>query len=187
MTVRRPYITILTGSSIALMASFIQLTDKITLLKNTDAVLTCNINSVFSCTNVLSAWQSSLFGFPNSMMAMVFFALVAGISLVGVTGSSITKGLRLTMQVFSILFLGFSLWFLQQSTFVIGSLCLFCLFMFVGLVIINAGWLRLNGRDLPIGSTGRQIILKSTKNGADIFAWIVLVLIVGFIMLMKFN
>ena len=184
---QKQFLAIFIGAFVALVASFMQLTDKITILKNADAVLTCNINSIFSCSNVLSAWQSSVFGFPNSMMAIVFFALIAGASLTGLTGSPIAKNLRITLQGLSLFFLLFSLWFLQQSTFVIGSLCLFCLFMFAGLVIINAGWLRLNGPDLPVGKRVHKILLKSTKNGADIFAWIVLVLIVGFIMLMKFN
>src|SRR6266496_15588 len=62
-----------TGGVIGMIAAFLQTTEKITLLQNKDAILTCDLNSVFSCTSVLSAWQSSVFGFPNSLMCLILF------------------------------------------------------------------------------------------------------------------
>jgi len=65
MKKRSLYAVLAAGSSLGLLASFLQLLEKLVLLKNSHAALTCNINSTFSCTNVLNAWQSEVFGFPN--------------------------------------------------------------------------------------------------------------------------
>jgi uncharacterized membrane protein len=45
------------GSSIGLVASFMQMMDKLTLLKDSGAVLSCNINSALSCSTVLNSQQ----------------------------------------------------------------------------------------------------------------------------------
>lgn len=181
----RLYSVMALGSGVGLIASFLQLLEKITLLKNADAVLTCNIDSVFSCTNVLNAWQSSVFGFPNSLMCVVFFAFMLGVSLAGIS-SPINKRLRLTSQAISVFFLGFGLWFLEQSTFAIEALCIFCIFCYTGLIMINATWLRLNTDDLPFGKY-RYTLNKCYKKGTDIFGWVIYGLVIALVMLLKFR
>src|SRR3989338_1934453 len=61
------------GAAVGALASFIQTIEKINLLKNVGVPLKCDLNSVFSCSNVLNSWQSSVFGFPNSLMCLFFF------------------------------------------------------------------------------------------------------------------
>lgn len=68
------------------------------LLENKDAQLVCDLNSVFSCTNVLSAWQGSLFGFPNSILCMILFTVLGTAALVGATGGKLGRGLQLVCR-----------------------------------------------------------------------------------------
>lgn len=175
------------GAAVGLVASFLQLLEKLTLLKDADAVLACNFNSVFSCTNVLNAWQSSVFGFPNSVMCIVFFALVLGIALAGLSSDALGKRLRLSIQGIALFFLCFGIWFLTQSTLVIGALCLFCIFCFTGLLFINGTLLRLNVNDLPIKKSWRKKLQGSFKSGADIFVWIIIALALALMMILKFK
>lgn len=182
MNKRTLYAVMAGGAGMGLVASFLQMLEKLTLLGNSHAVLACNINSVFSCSNVLNAWQSSVFGFPNALLSIVFFAVVLGVGLVGLSGGTVTRPLRLTMQGLSLFFLIFGLWFLQQSTFRVGSLCIFCSFNFAGLVVVNFAWLRLNAPDLPIPQRCYKRLQRGIASGADIFGWILLVLIVAFTM-----
>ena len=177
----------LTGGIIGVVAAFLQTTEKIALLKNKDAILACDLNSVFSCTNVLNAWQSSVFGFPNSLMCMVLFTIFTSIALVGVSGGGLPRRLRLGIQGLSLFTLGFALWFLMQSIYVINALCILCIFCFAGLLVVNWGWLRINATDLPIGERGRAFVSRRIANGADTFAWILLGLAVAFAMIMRFN
>lgn len=187
MKQRNIYITMLIGGLVGVVAAFLQTTEKIALLKNKDAVLSCDLNSVFSCTNVLNAWQSSVFGFPNSLMCMALFVIFASIALVGVSGGALPRKLRLGIQALSLFTLGFALWFLTQSIYVINALCILCIFCFIGLLLVNWGWLRLNASDLPIGKKGREFVKRRIASGADTFAWTLLGLVVGFAMIMRFN
>jgi uncharacterized membrane protein len=181
------YCTMIGGGITGMAASFLQTTEKMTLLKNKDAILACDLNSVFSCTNVLNAWQSSLFGFPNSLMCMTLFTIFTSIALAGVSGGTLPRKLRLSIQGLSLFTLLFALWFLTQSIYVINALCILCIFCFSGLLLINWGWLRLNAADLPIGERGRAFVERRIKTGADIFMWILLALAVAFAMSMRFS
>ena len=170
-----------------MIASFLQMLEKLTLLKNSHAVLTCNINSVFSCSNVLNAWQSSVFGFPNSLMCIIFFTLTLGVALAGLTGGKLAPRLRLSMQGFALFFVCFALWFFEQSIFVVHAICIFCLFCFAGLLAINFAWLRLNAAELPIGKGGRSRLARGIEKGADILGWFLLAALIAFSMLLKFH
>lgn len=174
------------GGIAGMIAAFLQTTEKITLLKNKDAILTCDLNSVFSCSNVLNAWQSSVFGFPNSLMCLALFTIFASMALVGVTGGVLPRRMRLGIQALSIFTLGFALWFLTQSIYVIGSLCLLCIFCFGGLLLVNWGWLRINANELPIGGRGRTLLQKYIVSGIDTFVWVLLGLAVALAMILRF-
>jgi uncharacterized membrane protein len=187
MKQRTIYITMLAGGIIGMCAAFFQTTEKIALLKNKDAILACDLNSVFSCTNVLNAWQSSVFGFPNSLMCMALFTIFASIALVGLVGGALPRKLRLGVQALSLLTLGFALWFLTQSIYVINALCILCIFCFAGLLLVNWAWLRTNAADLPVGESGRAFLGRRIANGADTFVWILLGLAVAFAMITRFN
>ena len=174
------------GGVMGLVASFLQMLEKIQLLKNADKALACDLSSVFSCSNVLNAWQSSVFGFPNSMMCMIFFTTFAIIGLVGLTGGVLPRALRLSIHGLALFVLAFALWFLGQSIYVIGSLCILCIFCFAGLLLVNWAWLRLNADIVPIGPRGRKILARWLQSGADIFIWIVLAAVVAFAMVLRF-
>lgn len=175
------------GGIIGVLAAFIQTTEKIALLKNKDTILACDVNSVFSCTNVLHAWQSSVFGFPNSLMCVVLFTAFTSVAVVGLSGGTLPRAVRLMTQGLSLFMLGFALWFLTQSIYVIGALCILCIFCFGGLLLVNWGWLRLNTIDMPVGEPGRRFLQRHINSGADVFFWVLLALLVAFAMILRFR
>jgi uncharacterized membrane protein len=181
------YKVMLGGGVIGVVASFLQTLEKLVLIQNKDAILPCNFNSIFNCSTVLNAWQSSLFGFPNSIMCMALFVIFSSVALVGAFGGTISLGVRLSIHGLSLFTLGFALWFLWQSTYVIGALCIFCLFCFAGLLMLNWGWLRLNANDLPIGERGRATIKRWIASGMDTFIWVALATVVAAAMLLQFS
>lgn len=134
-----PYILII-GSIIGLLASFILTTDTIELIKNPQAELPCNLNPFISCTSVATTWQSSVFGFPNSLLGIVAFSMLfaAGIMLhFGGPDSSVMdkisgqywarKPLWLLVNLGVFAAFIFVLWFFYQSVYKIGSLCIYCM------------------------------------------------------------
>ena len=187
MKPRTLYTVMTIGGAVGVVAAFLQTLEKLVLISDANATLPCNFNSVFSCSVVLNAWQSSVFGFPNSIMCMALFTIFTTVALVGASGGVISKGMRLGTQALSLFTLGFALWFLWQSTYAIGALCIFCLFCFAGLLMVNWGWLRLNANDLPINRNARDKLQTWIKSGLDTFAWASLAAIVAVAMAVKFS
>lgn len=185
---QRTIYTTMTGAGLIGMASaFLQTLEKINLLKNKDAELLCNLNSVLSCSSVLQAWQSSIFGFPNSLLCMMLFTVFTTVVFIAAVSGHLGRGLRLGMQAASIATLLFALWFIWQSIYAIGALCILCLFCLASLLVINWGWLRINISDLPIGVKGRTLIGQWINTGADIFGWIILALLISLAVMLRFS
>ena len=88
---------------------YLQTVERIQYAPHPTSPPTCDINSVFSCTNGFDAWQSAVFGFSNSIMCLAFFAVTLGVGFAGAT-AQIGKVLRLTMHFFALFFLGFGAW-----------------------------------------------------------------------------
>jgi hypothetical protein len=105
-------------------------------------------------------------------MCLLFFGVMLGVGLSGLFGTQLAKGLRLTMHFFSVFFLFFGAWYLQQSAFDIGALCLFCIFCYGGVILINWSWIRLNVNDLPlISQNAKKQLQKFIAKGGDTFFW----------------
>lgn len=171
------------GAAVGLVASFIEIIEYIALIKHPHAALACDLNSVFNCTNVLTKWQSSVFGFPNPIMCIMFFTFMLALGLALLTGAQLARGLRLTAHGISLFFLGFGFWYLQQNTFVIRALCILCIICYGGLIAINAGLLRLHAADTGRGS---GVCKRLTRGGADLFGWLIFAALIAFVMLLKF-
>lgn len=184
MKQRTMYGIMAAGGVMGLAAAFTQTVEKITLLKHADAVLSCDLNSVFSCSTVLSAWQSSVFGFPNSLMCLVLFTVFSTVAFAGLSGSTLTRGFRRTIQGLSLGTLGFALWFLEQSIYSIGSLCILCIFCFIGLLLVNAMWLRINARESRVNNS---FINRMIAADMDTVGWITVAIIVATAMILRFG
>ena len=184
---RTVYGFLMAGGLIGSIASFLETIEYQALLKNAHAQLTCNLNSVFSCSSVLHSWQSRIFGFPNSMLCMVFFTTMFAAGLVGLAGGTMPPKLRLWLQGVSLFFFCFAMWFMWQSTFVIQSLCILCLFCLAGLFTINWAWLRLNAEHLPGSRQAHHMLNEAIRQHGDTFTWLILALLIAFVMFMKFS
>jgi uncharacterized membrane protein len=160
------------GASVGLLASFLQAIQTINHYKTPENPLSCNINSVFNCSGVFDAWQSSFFGFSNSLMCMAFFAISIGILISGFSGSKIHKNLRLIIHFFTLFFLGFGAWYLWSSAYVIGALCIYCIFCYAGVIVLNWAWMRINVDDLPIDKKFINKIKVFIANDNDSVFWI---------------
>jgi uncharacterized membrane protein len=150
----------------------IQIVEKITISNQPSTVLFCDVNSVVSCTNVLNAWQSSVLGPPNSLVGAVMFSLFASGGLAGVLGSRASRSYLLTLWGLAVFFLGFASWFMYQTAFRIGALCIWCTGLVTAVVVISAALTRLNQRraTLGSGSAGRTLDLMVRSNG-DLIVW----------------
>lgn len=170
---------IITGASfVGLVAALLQTIERINYAKHPSIPLTCDINAIFSCRNVFDAWQSSVFGFSNSLVCMMFFALTAGVALAGATGSILNRYLRYIFHFFSVFFLGFGAWYLWQSTYRIGYICIFCLFCYASVIFMNWAWFRLHYKELSLKKRTAAKLDKFVRNGGDLFVAIFWTLVI---------
>lgn len=177
---------VVAGSFVGLLASLIQTIERINYALHPKVALTCDINAIFSCSNVFDAWQSSVFGFSNSLICMMFFALTGGVALAAATGSILNKKLRFIFHFFAVFFLGFGAWYLWQSTYRIMFICIFCLFCYSAVIAMNWAWFRLQYKELPLKKSTAAKLTKFVESGGDTFVALLWAIAIASMIIFKF-
>ena len=147
-------------SLIGLVASFLLTIDIIKLTANPDLDLPCNLSPFISCKSVIESSQGKVFGFPNPLLG------IAGFSFILATGVLMLFGAEPSRKFWKFFTAGITLviilihWFIFQSIYIIGSLCLYCMvtwsitwpiFLFTIIQYFNLGWLNKNRVAILIG------------------------------------
>jgi uncharacterized membrane protein len=138
------------GSLIGLIASFWQATERIFMLKNPGAELSCNLSPVVDCGSVLGDKYAAIMGPPNAFIGMVVFTLLFGFGLQRISGGTWTKLVAKLAVIFSIIIFLFSVWFYLISIYAIGKICIFCIFIWTV--------------SMPIGIYGLKDYLENQKD-----------------------
>lgn len=145
---------LLIGGLVGLTASFVLTVEKFSLAADSDYIPSCSLNPVLNCGSVMSTTQASVFGFPNSLLGIAGFAVVAA------TGAGLLAGARFARWYWLGLQLGvtaavvFVHWLIAQSLYVIGALCPYC--MVVWAAVIPVFWY-VTLRNLHHGTFARPI------------------------------
>ena len=119
-------------------AAFSLTLDKFAVLADPNADLDCNLSVLVQCGANLDSPQGSAFGFPNPLLGLGGF--VAPIAV----GVGLLAGARFANWFWALFNLGvagalaFVVWLIAQSIFVLGTLCPWC--MLVWLVTIPLFW-----------------------------------------------
>jgi uncharacterized membrane protein len=122
------YLALLVMSLLGLYASFGLIIDKLALVQNKDFIVACNINPLFSCTQVMNTPYADMFGFPNPIFGLIGYASMATLALVALLEKGELKRVVLLFGfvsgVAAFLYSYFLLWI---SMFLINALCPLCL------------------------------------------------------------
>lgn len=131
---------IVTGT-VAWVGAMALITERVALLLDPEYTLSCDINPLISCGDVMTSWQASLVGFPNPLLGVAGF--IAPIAV----GVALLAGARFD-RWFWWAFLGgiagamvFVHWLFVQAVYDIGALCPWC--MLVWLMVIPMFWVLL--------------------------------------------
>jgi uncharacterized membrane protein len=142
--VRNAYLTMLVSASLSLFAAMVLSIDAFKLAKDANADLSCSINAVVSCSKVALSWQSTVFGFPNSFIGLMFESAVITIAIAGLMLVRFPNSLlRIAFFVYSAA-LVFALWLFSQSFFVIKAFCPWCMLVTVSTISVFTSILRIN-------------------------------------------
>jgi uncharacterized membrane protein len=141
VTPRRPWIfavfLVIAGGA-GWWAAFNLTLDKIAVLKNPHASLSCNFSVLVQCGKNLDSAQGSVFGFPNPLIGLGGFAAVIAVGVALLAGAQFAHWFWIAFNLGIAGALAFVIWLISQSIFVLGTLCPWC--MLVWLVTIPLFW-----------------------------------------------
>ena len=73
---RTPWILTAVAAVAGIGFTATQVVERIAILKDPTTTLACDVSATISCSNVLSAWQSSvILGIPNAFIGAVMFSV----------------------------------------------------------------------------------------------------------------
>ena len=121
-----PYI-LLIGGIIGVLCAGVLTVEKIQLLKHPASHLGCDLNPIVACGPVINKPQASAFGFPNPIIGLVGFGIVATIGAGMLAGAIFKRWFWLGLQTGVVFGVGFVTWLQFQTIFRIGALCPFCI------------------------------------------------------------
>lgn len=125
-------VLIVTGLA-GLLGAFSLSVERIELLLNPEAALSCDLNPFLSCSGAMESEQGRLFGFPNPFLGLMAFPAPI---LMGVLTLGRVAMPRWVWTAFSVGVLGglvFVLWLAQQSIFVLGFVCPWCFLVWMAM------------------------------------------------------
>lgn len=165
------FVLMLVGGLLGAVAAGWQLVERIAYADGADTGI-CEINSVLSCSSIFSHWQSSALGVPNTLVSLPVFALLASAGLAGVLGSRLSRSYLATLLGLTVFMAVFMTWYMQQTAFSIGALCLFCTVGAASLIGVGVGLTRVADAEgaLGTGGAGRQLRLL-VEARADLILW----------------
>ena len=115
------------GGVIGLAASAMLTYDKIKLLETPGASLACSINPWVDCGGVVSSWQASLFGFPNTFLGLAGFSVVTTLGVLLLSGTRLPEWFWAGLQVGAVLAVALITFLQYTSIYDLVKLCPYCM------------------------------------------------------------
>ena len=183
-SVRTAYIVMLIGALMALAAAFVLSLEKIHLLQNPDAILSCSFNLVLNCTAVMQTWQASVFfGIPNMYIGMISFPVIVTVAIAALWGgATYNKGFLKLAKIGILLGTIFAYWLFFNSLYAIQVLCPWCLIVTFSCTLMLSAITYINLRENTwnFSKTVNEKIQKFLKGGYEqliVASWIVLMIV----------
>lgn len=141
------FTSMLIGSILSLMASFVLSQEAIQLAKNPDAALSCSVNIVLNCATVANHPTASMFGFPNSFFGMMAEPVVITVAIAGLAGVRFPRKFLYVAEIGYTIGLLYALLLFGISFFVIQALCPWCLLVTLTTILVWFAMTRYNIRE----------------------------------------
>jgi uncharacterized membrane protein len=129
---------LLVGGLVGALAAFVLTVEKLALLADDSYVPSCSLNPILNCGSIMRTDQAELLGFPNPLIGLVAFPVVAATGAALLAGARMRRWYWLGLQVGATLGVVFVGWLVFQSLYRIGALCPYC--MAVWAVVLPIVW-----------------------------------------------
>lgn len=130
------FLVVVVFSITGFISSFVLTLERIYLLENPGAKLSCSINTTFNCATVMNSWQSEVLGFPNPLLGISGYTITGVIAVFYLLQKKVNKFFGYAGFYGSLAAVIFSYWLLYHSMYVINSLCPYCLVSCVSATMI---------------------------------------------------
>ena len=171
---RRPWILaiflIVTGA-IGWFAAFELIVGKFELLENPKTDLACDFSVLVQCGKNLDSWQGRVFGFPNPLIGLGGFVVPISVGVGLLAGARYARWFWIAFNVGLAGALAFVIWLISQSIYDLGTLCPWC--MVVWMVTIPLFW-SITARNLALGVYGARL----RRFGGMLRTWVIPISIV---------
>lgn len=183
------FTTMLMSAALSLIASFVLSVESWHLASNPDAALSCSVNVIINCANVMQHPTSELFGFPNSFLGLIAEPIVITVAVAGLAGVRFPRPFMALAQVGYSAGLLFAYYLFFVSVFEIGALCPWCLLVTLSTTLVFMSLFHYNIREenLYLNPKTNEVLQRWIKRGYDrLFTAIVLTACV-FLVLFKYQ
>ena len=176
---RRPWILgifLIIAGAAGWWAAFQLTIDKFATLAHPGTVLNCNLSVLVQCGKNLDSWQGSAFGFPNPILGLGGFAAVIAVGVGLLAGATFARWFWIAFNLGIAGALAFVIWLIGQSIFVLGTLCPWC--MLVWLVTIPLFWV-VTSRNLAQGVYGSA----PKRVGSALLRWVIPISVICYVVI----
>jgi uncharacterized membrane protein len=172
----------------ALIAALVLSVEKIHLLNDPEAVLSCSFNLVLNCSTVMQTWQSAVFfGIPNMYIGLMAFPVIVTVAVAFLWGGArYSKTFLRAMNIGVLLGTIFAYWLFFQSLYAIQVLCPWCLVVTFSCTMMLAAATHIGLREniWNFKKTANEKVQKFLKSGFHqliVASWVVLMIALVFI------
>ncbi|MEO6200011.1 MAG: vitamin K epoxide reductase family protein [Cryobacterium sp.] len=164
------------AGAIGFAAAFALTLDKIALLQDPNAQLSCNFSVLIGCGTNLNSPQGAIFGFPNPLIGIAAWAVVITIGMAILAGARYASWFWIGLNVGVTGAIVLVSWLIGQSIFVLDILCPWCMVtwavtipVFLAVTLYN-----LKSGHIPLPASGRRV-------AASLYGWVPLITLGCFI------
>jgi uncharacterized membrane protein len=171
-----PILLILTGA-LGWFAAFNLVLDKIALLKDPEAALSCNFSLLVQCGKNLDSWQGEVFfGVPNPIWGLGGFVAPIAVGVAILAGARFARWFWIAFAVGVTGALAFCIWLMSQSFFSLGTLCPWCMLVWaVTIPLFWTVWLHiLSSGILPVPERARRVF-------QNLYTWVTAITVASYL------
>ncbi|WP_417220993.1 vitamin K epoxide reductase family protein [Arthrobacter sp.] len=110
--------------------------ERLEIYKDPNYVTSCDISPWVSCGTVMQTHQAELFGFPNPLIGVAGFAVVAAIGVTLISGARMPRWYFAGLQTGITLAMVMICWLWFQALYVIHVLCPYCMVVWAMMIVL---------------------------------------------------
>lgn len=171
-------LVLIVGGLLGLYAAYTLTVDKIHLLEDPGFVPSCNINPILSCLNVMSSDQSNAFGFPNPFLGLTGFAAVIVVGFTLLAGGKMASWYWRLFNLGALFGFIFNHYLIWQTLYNIGSLCLWCMLVWIVTwpILLYTTLYNVQHRHITLNGNMKKLYMFVDENHlAILFAWYIII------------